>query len=36
MEICQAYIWKINSNCKKQIIILIIPNEDKKVDIILA
>ena len=25
-EICQAYISKINSNCEKQIILLMIPN----------
>ena len=29
-EICAAYISKINSNCEKQIILLIIPNEKKK------
>ena len=28
-EICPAYISKINSNCEKQIIILMIPNEEK-------
>ena len=25
-EICPAYVSKINSNCKKQIILLMIPN----------
>ena len=34
-EIFPAYISKINSNCEKQIIILIIRNEEKKDDIIL-
>ena len=29
-EICPAYISKINSNCEKQIILLIIPNEEKE------
>ena len=29
-EICQAYISRINSNCEKQIILLIIPNEEKE------
>ena len=29
-EICQAYISRINSNCEKQIILLMIPNEEKK------
>ena len=29
-EICLAYISKINSNCEKQIILLIIPNEEKE------
>ena len=28
-EICPAYISKINSNCEKQIILLIIPNKEK-------
>ena len=27
-EICPAYTWKINSNCEKQIILLMIPNEN--------
>ena len=30
MEICLAYMSTINSDCEKQIIILMIPNEDKK------
>ena len=34
-EIFPAYISKINSNCEKQIILLIIPNEKKKDGIIL-
>ena len=29
-EICPAYISKINSNCEKQIILLIIPNFEKE------
>ena len=29
-EICQAYISKIMWNCKKQIILLMIPNEGKE------
>ena len=29
-EICPAYISKINSNCEKQITLLIIPNEEKE------
>ena len=29
-EICSAYISKINSNCEKQIILLIIVNEEKE------
>ena len=29
-EMCPAYISKINSNCEKQIILLMIPNEEKK------
>ena len=29
-EICPAYISKINSNCEKQIILLLIPNEEKE------
>ena len=29
-QICSAYISKINSNCEKQIIVLMIPNERKK------
>ena len=29
-EICPTYIWKINSNCEKQIILLMIPNQEKK------
>ena len=29
-EICPAYISNINSNCEKQIILLMIPNEEKK------
>ena len=27
---CPAYISKINSNCEKQTILLIIPNEEKE------
>ena len=34
-EICPAYISKFNSNCEKQIILLMIPNEEKKDGIIL-
>ena len=30
MEICPAYIPKINSNCEKEIILLMIPNEEKE------
>ena len=29
-EICPAYISKINSNCEKQIILLMIPNKEKE------
>ena len=29
-EICPAYISKINWNCEKQIILLMIPNEQKE------
>ena len=29
-EICPAYISEINSNCEKQVILLMTPNEDKK------
>ena len=29
-EICPAYISKINSNCEKQLILLMIPNEEKE------
>ena len=29
-EVCLAYILKINSNCEKQIIPLMIPNEEKE------
>ena len=29
-ETCSAYISKTNWNCKKQIIILMIPNEEKE------
>ena len=29
-EICSAYISKIHLNCEKQIILLKIPNEEKK------
>ena len=29
-EILPAYLLKINSNCKKQIILLMIPNEEKE------
>ena len=34
-EICPAYISKFNSNYEKQIILLMIPNEEKKDGIIL-
>ena len=30
MDICPAYISKINSNGEKQIIILMIPNKEKE------
>ena len=30
MEICPAYISKVNSNFEKQIILLMIPIEEKK------
>ena len=30
-EICRAYISKINSNCEKQVILLMIPNKEKEV-----
>ena len=30
MEICPAYISKINLNCEKQIILLMIPNDEKE------
>ena len=30
MEICPAYVYKINSNCGKQIILLMISNEEKE------
>ena len=29
-EICPAYISKINSNCEKQIILLMVPNKEKE------
>ena len=29
-ETCSAYVSKINSNCEKQIILLMIPNEEKE------
>ena len=29
-EICSAYISKTNSNCEKQIILIMIPNAEKK------
>ena len=35
MEICPAYISKINLNCEKQIILLMIPMKKMKVDITL-
>ena len=28
-EICAAYISKINSNCEKQVILVMIPNKEK-------
>ena len=28
-EICLAYISKINSNCEKEVILLMIPNEEE-------
>ena len=34
-EICPAYISKINSNCQKQITILMIPHKEKKKDSII-
>ena len=34
-EICTAYILKINSNCEKKLILLMIPNKKKKAGIIL-
>ena len=30
MDICPAYISNINSDCEKQIILLMIPNEEKE------
>ena len=30
MEICPAYISKINSNCENQIILLMTPNEERE------
>ena len=30
LEICPAYVSKINSNCEKQIIILMIPNKKRR------
>ena len=30
MEICLTYVSKVNSNCEKQIIFLMIPNEEKE------
>ena len=33
-EICPAYISNINSNCEKQRVLLMIPNEEKKDHII--
>ena len=30
MEICSAYVSKTNLNCEKQIILLMIPNEEKE------
>ena len=30
MEICPTFIFKINSNCEKEIILLMIPNEEKE------
>ena len=29
-ETCSTYVSKINSNCEKQIILLMIPNEEKE------
>ena len=29
-ELCPAYISKVNLNCEKQIILLIIPDEEKE------
>ena len=29
-ETCPVYISKVNSNCEKQIILLMIPNEEKE------
>ena len=29
-EICPDYISKINSNCEKQVILLVIPNVEKE------
>ena len=29
-EIRPAFIWKINLNCEKQIILLMVPNEEKE------
>ena len=34
-DICPAYISKADSNCEKQIILLMVPNKEKKYDIIL-
>ena len=31
MEICPAYVSKINWDCEKQIILLMIPNEEKEI-----
>ena len=36
MKICPADISKIDPDCEKQVILLIIPNEEKKVGIILG
>ena len=30
IEICTAYILKINSNCEKKLILLMIPNKKKR------
>ena len=30
MEICPPYISKLNANCEKQIIVLMIPKEEKE------